>query len=373
MSDAVQPRWSVRLLAALIAIVVAALGGEVVLRVLSLADRTPGQGLADFDPMRVLIRPLGAYGYRQQPGAEFHYVDGAVARTNAMGFRGPPVAVPKPAGTYRIVLLGGSTSFGFAVDDSQTIDSYLRSRLAGSLPGRRIEVVNLALDGYDSYQDLERFREDGLPLEPDLVIVNSGINDVRSARYSDLADPDPRTLLWQADVARLRREAAEGGPTLWTRLKHFSFLARLPGYVRGRLQLGADQRTLAVRDTTYPAAADLFERHVRAIMALELGRGGEVLLSPPPSSLATRYADTATSAISYWVRDAATTEAYRIELAGRLRRLAGADTTGRVRLVSHALPDDYFLDDCHLTAGGNARMADDFAAVILPLLNGSPR
>ena len=59
----------------------------------------------------------------------------------------------------------------------------MRDLLRTEYPGIRFDVVNLALDGYDSYQLLERLKSDGLGLSPDLVIVNSGINDVRNARF----------------------------------------------------------------------------------------------------------------------------------------------------------------------------------------------
>ncbi|HEB53493.1 MAG TPA: hypothetical protein ENI87_09590, partial [bacterium] len=41
-------------------------------------------------------------------------------RTNSLGLRGPDVAVPKPPGTFRIVMLGDSVTFGWGVDDEVT-------------------------------------------------------------------------------------------------------------------------------------------------------------------------------------------------------------------------------------------------------------
>jgi len=129
----------------------------------------------------------------------------------------------------RTILLGGSTTHGFGVANDQTIDTHMREILAERFPGIRSEVVNLALGGYDSYQVFERMRSDGVGLAPDVVIVNSGINDVRNAQFSDLRIPDPRTLIWEGNMQRMREEAERGGPTLWARVLHHSYAARLPG------------------------------------------------------------------------------------------------------------------------------------------------
>ena len=70
--------------------------------------------------------------------------------------------------------------------DSQTIDAYMRRAFQERVSDLRVEVVNLAFDGYDSRQDLERLKIDGMRLEPDLIIVNNGINDVRSAQFENV-------------------------------------------------------------------------------------------------------------------------------------------------------------------------------------------
>ena len=80
------------------ALVLSALLVEVALRVYAgWAD----DGLADalhVDPYAVLVEPHGVVGYRPRPERTFRYENGTTASTNAMGFRGPTVPVPKPSG-----------------------------------------------------------------------------------------------------------------------------------------------------------------------------------------------------------------------------------------------------------------------------------
>jgi hypothetical protein len=111
--------------------------------------------------MGVLFAPHGEHGYKQRPGLIQHYPNGTRANWNRFAYRGPEVDTAKRRDVYRIVLLGGSTTHGYAVDDHETIDAYMRSILGDRYRDRRFEVVNLALGGYDSYQLFERMRTDG--------------------------------------------------------------------------------------------------------------------------------------------------------------------------------------------------------------------
>ncbi|HXY69170.1 MAG TPA: SGNH/GDSL hydrolase family protein [Gemmatimonadales bacterium] len=352
------------------ALLVAAVLAEGALRALAAAGNRLAKQVAAVDPFAIKIEPHGAFGYRQRPGAVLLYANGTRATANAEGFRGPEVAVPKPAGTYRVVLLGESSTHGWYVSDSETIDAYLRGILAARRPDLRTEVVNLAYDGYDAYQMWQRLLDDGTKFQPDLVIVNAGVNDVRNAKYRGLRDPDPRTLIWEGDLVRLRQEQAAGGPSLKTRLKHLLYLARLPGVVRENLARARRARSGAAAAGPFPDAADNFQKNIERVAAVAHGLGATLLLSTPPSALALRDAPREMPPRDYWLADAATTQRYRDTLAARLGAVAArlAAAGGPVRLVSHALPGRLFLDDVHLTPEGNRAMAEDFAAAIAPFL-----
>jgi lysophospholipase L1-like esterase len=283
-------------------------------------------------------------------------------------YRGPLVAVPKPPGTFRILLLGGSTTHGWKVNDDETIDAYLREILPRLYPGPRYEVVNLAFDGYDSNELVERLRHDGLPLAPDLVVVNAGVNDVSNARIPDLRDRDPRTLLYAGILAQLRAIERRGRPTIWTRLKHWSFALRLPGLIRSNLKARQAAATAAVRPNSQ--AAEFFERNLRRIADQLEARRVPILFSSEPSALTASSQAPDAASRSYWVVDAATTQQYRDTLARRMERLAGqlAKCGRRVGYLHATLPPPLFLDDCHLTPQGNRRMAETLAVALGPLM-----
>jgi len=348
---------------------------EVVLRVYAGAAETSLAGALRVDPYAVLVEPHGEAGYRPRPGRTFEYPNGTAAHANEMGFRGPTVGVPKPTEVFRVVLLGGSTTFGWGVDDAHTIDAHMRRLFSERFPGSRVEVVNLALDGYDSYQLLERLRTDGLPLDPDVVILNTGVNDVRNAWFRDIRDGDRRTLLYLATMDQARYERARGGPTAWTRAKHYLYLARVPGWVRGQLSATSARSTVAEQGLPeyHWDAVDYFERNVRRSieLATETLDGVAILLSTPPSSLRTKYAPNDPPNANYWIRDAETTQVYRDSLSARLRQVAEVEAaSGReVAYVRHAeIPPELFLDDAHLTSEGNLRVAEDFVAAVEPFL-----
>lgn len=359
--------------AALVAGVVGVVVAEGALRLYARRNRAFLARLRSQDLLSVKVVPMGEFGFRQRPNTSLRYENGTVATANAMGYRGPEVPLAKPANTTRIVLAGGSSTHGWAVRDDQTLDAYMRRELGARYPGRRFEVVNLAFDGYDSFQDYERIRLEGMRLDPDVIILNNGINDIRNARYPDLGDPDPRTLLWRDVVRSLRAQEARGGPTLKTRAKHLSYLLRFVGVVRATWhhELGVAERTVGEQPDPNPEAFDYFERNVRRTAALATERDIALLLSTSPSSIPANYPPDATSPRDYWIGDAAQTQRLRDAIDERMRRVAtelGA-AGHRVAYAELDIPPSMFLDDAHLSPDGNEALARAFCDAVAGLID----
>lgn len=138
--------------------------------------RTPSQHDVAFRPL-----PYVMYGFK--PDHVRGGAGGLVRTTNALGFRGPPVAVPKPEGVYRIVCLGGSTTYGFAVGDDETYPVQLERVLRERRPDLDVEVVNAGVESYTTAESLANLAFRCLDLQPDCVVLYEGINDYRPRRY----------------------------------------------------------------------------------------------------------------------------------------------------------------------------------------------
>jgi lysophospholipase L1-like esterase len=89
------------------------------------------------------------------------------------------VAVPKPPGVVRVLVVGDSVTFGFGVPLENTYLKVLESKLNAVAAGAtRYEVLNAGMEGtgLDRYYD---FLESSAPaLQPDLVLVALTMNDI---------------------------------------------------------------------------------------------------------------------------------------------------------------------------------------------------
>lgn len=85
----------------------------------------------------------------------------------------------KPAGTFRVICVGGSSTFGYPYENLGGFPSYLQDRLQASGTGT-YEVLNLGISAVNSYTVLD-LMPDMLTLEPDLIIVYMGHNEFYGA------------------------------------------------------------------------------------------------------------------------------------------------------------------------------------------------
>jgi len=110
-----------------------------------------------------------------RPGARFTYARGseyAIPITyNTWGFRGPVPTRDAPLCTTRIVLIGDSQTEGLQVHLDETYGRVLQRELERRWPNRRFEVVNLAVSGYGTHQELLTLKRHGPAIRPDWVVL----------------------------------------------------------------------------------------------------------------------------------------------------------------------------------------------------------
>ena len=97
---------------------------------------------------------------------------------NAQGFRGQEVAIEKPATTFRLFTLGGSTTLGISNPYVETYPAILQRLLAARYPGAHIEVENAACDWYTSAHSLVNYELRVRRFHPDAIIVMHAMNDL---------------------------------------------------------------------------------------------------------------------------------------------------------------------------------------------------
>ncbi len=106
---------------------------------------------------------------------------------NGQGFRRESeVTKAKPTNTFRVFLMGGSAAHGISsappyplvhIYMNETVDFYLEQKLKAKYPGKKIEIINAAVTGYQVFQHTAYLLSELLNYEPDLVVFLDGAND----------------------------------------------------------------------------------------------------------------------------------------------------------------------------------------------------
>jgi len=92
-------------------------------------------------------------------------------RTDANGFRSTREIGLKRPGVFRIAVLGDSFTFGASVHEEHLYPGVIERALRGRTV-RPVEVVNLGVPGYGVHQEHAALAEQGLALDPNLVVVS---------------------------------------------------------------------------------------------------------------------------------------------------------------------------------------------------------
>lgn len=220
---------------------------------------------------------------------EFVLAEGT--RHNSLGFRDEREFAPDDQ-AIRIVFLGGSTTYTIRLRDNKKIFSHgleqdLNSRFKAQLGRRRIEVINAGLGGATSAENLIRLAFFVSEVDPDLVVIQHGPNDVRPRLTGTLrTDYGNYRKTWEAPSPFSSSNSIAYGVTvrlgqltmLGNFLTHVTGLtkARQVGSYTNHIPEGDPEDNLERNDARY------FARNTRYMVSLAREMGARVLLVNVP-------------------------------------------------------------------------------------------
>ncbi len=98
---------------------------------------------------------------------------------NNHGFRGPEILKEKAENTFRIFVVGGSTTFSLrTLSDQTTIPGYLQENFDNFQLNKKIEVINAGITNIVSTDELKLIQTKIVQFKPDLIIIYDGTNDL---------------------------------------------------------------------------------------------------------------------------------------------------------------------------------------------------
>jgi lysophospholipase L1-like esterase len=131
---------------------------------------------------------------------------------NSLGYRNDEFSLEKPSGVYRIVALGGSSTYDVSIkDNAATFTAQLEQSLKEDYGYQNVQVINAGVPGYNSWEILVNLEFRVLDLDPDLVIIYEGTNDVHARMVEPSAyrgDDLGRRQVWRVPPVALWEHSA---------------------------------------------------------------------------------------------------------------------------------------------------------------------
>jgi len=296
--------------------------------------------------------------------------------TNNMGFRGPALQAPKPAGEYRIFFVGGSTTECFYLDDKDDMSAVLARRLnAQAPPGTTFAVYNAGLSGAASDDHVAMITQRLVQLEPDMIIVFCGINDLtRSILHYDYlhyVDVGPAYQKpWYKRLA-MRSQIARRIYYLWHNVtmdeREVQEQRPLKSSYAGKIGL---QKTVPPTDRTPRTDIPPYAGNLETLVGVAEAHGFELVFMTQQTTWNSDVDPRAKDHQWMRLRGGVTYREDKMDAAMEQLNdaMRGVARTYRIPVFDTArqIPKslDYFYDDCHFNVNGAATTAEELAAFL---------
>jgi lysophospholipase L1-like esterase len=223
-------------------------------------------------PGMYYAHPYSAYAMK--PG----YTRANIEQINSLGFRGEEINSQKPDDVYRIVAIGGSTTFAVYLPWDQSYPYLLQQELRQRFGTDKIEVVNGGLTGSTSAESFHRLPTQVLPIDPDMVIIYHGFNDLLPRMFDNyqedyyhfrLSDPNNPPGMTRSYLYRLALRVLSPG------MFHENYNLASRVWKTNNLPVTDTERTQNFLDSTNNA----FKLNVENMIVLLQGKGIDVVLA----------------------------------------------------------------------------------------------
>jgi len=225
------------------------------------------------EPAQSLYAPHPYLPLVLRPGTDYRDNDTS-GHINSLGLRGPERTAAKPEGTYRVICVGGSTTFGAGIlGDENTYPARLEARLKEALPGAHVEVWNAGVPGYTTAENVIYLGLRLIDFRPDLVVFYEGYNDFKPNRYPGFVSDYSH---WRDRDVAPRRSLLEH---LRFYVKMRSLAARLSAGSAAEVKDPKTGEKLKRYDTVGEEGLRTFERNLRTMIAISRKAGAQVAVA----------------------------------------------------------------------------------------------
>ena len=308
----------------------------------------------------VLIDPFAPPRARERSRWSVH--------TNTRGFRSAEFGDAPAPGVVRIAVLGDSSTFGWGVEHFESYAERLATALAArwSVDRSHIEIVNLGVPGYSSFQGRILLERVALGLAPDAIVWSYLSNDGAVTGEGDEATYAKRLGATGALLAALHRSRA------------FETLEAWIAAARARLRpnaapnpYDAAQRNIA----SYRISAD----NVRSAVELARAAGvplvllGQCTRGEPAAVMAAVANETGAPHLDATALLDASLDAMTTDERFAALRETQRERYGSAELERHPRWLAFLPDACHPNAFGHRLVADALADVLAGVLPASRR
>lgn len=304
------------------------------------------------------------YLYRNSP---YTCINGR-REVNSEGYRnGSKEFGPKQDGIVRILAIGGSTTYGWLLEDyRQSWPSQLEKILNQSFPNK-IEVINAGLPAGTSAESLIAFMLKDKYLEPDIVIFHNGGNDSVLLRFDEYY-PDYRYYHSVSGGHQLR-------PQERPLLENSYFIKYLYSLWFRRVRLDYKLETQSEDNITLEQMLTNTEKHDPVGYRRNMSSMIEQTLSMNavpiifPFHLADKKIYSLVEKEYRYVE-----KVHEAAVAGLakdksvLRELAKKYNVPYYELGQNDIPLEYFVDHCHLKEEGDSIKANYMAQKLIPII-----